>query len=63
MKLICKHCGLEFEAQVDLDTDPGFDCIWCPECQKLTPVKVADRLWRRKYENCTDVIVDWGDEE
>ncbi len=64
MKLICKHCDYEFEADISDEPRYGFpDCIWCPECMKLTAIKLAHRLWRGKHEGCTDIIIDWGDEE
>ena len=63
MNLTCKHCNHDFEASVSLDTDPGMDCIWCPVCQKLTAVKVAYKLWKRKHTDAAEVIVEWGDDD
>ena len=51
INLCCQYCPHEWEIDL-LRAEPVMrevDCVFCPECSKLTPIKIAHRNWKTKH--------------
>jgi len=61
MNLTCRHCDFDFAAPIDKFPLYYPDCIWCPQCQMLTAVKIAARIYSRKHESSCEPVVDFNE--